>query len=65
MIDLIDVSKSYGPGLPAVNHANLHVDKDEKCLPQTNAAGTEITNMKLNTPESPYTSCILQPSARS
>ena len=27
MIDLIDVSKSYGPGLPAVNHANLHVDK--------------------------------------
>ena len=29
MIDLIDVSKSYGPGLPAVNHANLHVDKGE------------------------------------
>ena len=27
MIDLVDVSKSYGPGLPAVNHANLHVDK--------------------------------------
>ena len=29
MIDLIDVSKSYGQGLPAVNHANLHVDKGE------------------------------------
>ena len=29
MIDLIDVSKSYGPGLPAVNHANLHIDKGE------------------------------------
>ena len=29
MIDLIDVSKSYGKGLPAVNHANLHVDKGE------------------------------------
>ena len=29
MIDLVDVSKSYGPGLPAVNHANLHVDKGE------------------------------------
>ena len=29
MIDIIDVSKSYGKGLPAVNHANLHVDKGE------------------------------------
>ncbi len=29
MIDLIDVTKSYGQGLPAVNHANLHVDKGE------------------------------------
>ena len=29
MIDLTDVSKSYGPGLPAVNHANLHIDKGE------------------------------------
>ena len=29
MIDLIDVTKSYGKGLPAVNHANLHVDKGE------------------------------------
>ena len=29
MIDLVDVSKSYGPGLPAVNHANLHIDKGE------------------------------------
>ena len=29
MIDLIDVTKSYCKGLPAVNHANLHVDKGE------------------------------------
>ena len=29
MIDLIDVTKSYGQGLPAVNHANLHVDQGE------------------------------------
>ena len=29
MIDLIDVTKTYGQGLPAVNHANLHVDKGE------------------------------------
>lgn len=32
MIDLIDVTKSYGKGLPAVNHANLHVDKGEFVL---------------------------------
>ena len=29
MIDLMDETKSYGQGLPAVNHANLHVDKGE------------------------------------
>ena len=29
MIDLVDVTKSYGKGLPAVNHANLHIDKGE------------------------------------
>ena len=25
MIDLIDVSKSYGPGLPAVNLSLIHI----------------------------------------
>ena len=29
MINLVDVSKSYGKGLPAVNHVSLHVDKGE------------------------------------
>ena len=29
MIDLVDVTKSYGKGLPAVNHANMHIDKGE------------------------------------
>lgn len=29
MIDLIDVSKSYGKGRPAVNRVNLHIDKGE------------------------------------
>ena len=29
MIDLVDVSKSYGKGKPAVSHANLHIDKGE------------------------------------
>ncbi len=29
MIDVIDVTKSYSKGLPALNHADLHVDKGE------------------------------------
>ena len=29
MIDLKDVTKSYGKGLPAVNHINLHVEQGE------------------------------------
>ena len=29
MIDVIDVTKSYGKGLPALNHANIHVDQGE------------------------------------
>ena len=29
MIDLVDVSKSYGKGKPAVSHVNLHIDKGE------------------------------------
>ncbi len=29
MIDLVDVSKSYAKGMPAVDHINLHVDKGE------------------------------------
>lgn len=29
MIDLVDVSKSYSKGMPAVDHVNLHIDKGE------------------------------------
>ena len=29
MIDLVDVSKSYAKGMPAVDHVNLHIDKGE------------------------------------
>ncbi len=29
MIDLVDVTKSYGKGLPALNHATLHIEKGE------------------------------------
>ena len=29
MIDLVDVSKSYSKGMPAVDHINLHIDKGE------------------------------------
>ena len=29
MIDLEDVTKSYGPGKPALNHADIHIDKGE------------------------------------
>ena len=38
MIDLVDVSKSYGPGLPAVNHANLHVITTKLIINPTNAS---------------------------
>lgn len=29
MIDLVDVSKSYSKGMPAVDHVNLHINKGE------------------------------------
>ena len=47
MIDLIDVSKSYGPGLPAVNHANLHVDKGEFVFIVGNSGSGKSTIIKL------------------
>ena len=47
MIDLIDVSKSYGPGLPAVNHANLHVDKGEFVFIVGNSGSGKSTLIKL------------------
>ena len=47
MIDLVDVSKSYGPGLPAVNHANLHVDKGEFVFVVGSSGSGKSTLMKL------------------
>ena len=47
MIDLIDVSKSYGPGLPAVNHANLHIDKGEFVFVVGNSGSGKTTLIKL------------------
>ena len=47
MIDLIDVSKSYGPGLPAVNHANLHIDKGEFVFIVGNSGSGKTTLIKL------------------
>ena len=46
MIDLIDVSKSYGPGLPAVNHANLHIDKGEFVFVVGNSGSGKTTLIK-------------------
>jgi len=47
MIDLTDVSKSYGPGLPAVNHANLHIDKGEFVFVVGNSGSGKTTLIKL------------------
>ena len=47
MIDLIDVSKSYGPGLPAVNHANLHIEKGEFVFVVGNSGSGKTTLIKL------------------
>ena len=48
MIDLVDVSKSYGPGLPAVNHANLHVDKGEFVFVVGSSGSGKSTLIKLS-----------------
>lgn len=47
MIDLADVSKSYGPGLPAVNHVNLHVDKGEFVFVVGSSGSGKSTLIKL------------------
>ena len=47
MIDLIDVSKSYGKGLPAVNHVNLHVDKGEFVFVVGSSGSGKSTLIKL------------------
>ena len=47
MIDLIDVTKSYGKGLPAVNHGNLHVDKGEFVFVVGSSGSGKSTLIKL------------------
>lgn len=47
MIDLMDVTKSYGQGLPAVNHANLHVDKGEFVFVVGSSGSGKSTLIKL------------------
>ena len=47
MIDLIDVSKSYGKGRPAVNHANLHVDTGEFVFVVGSSGSGKSTLIKL------------------
>ena len=47
MIDLIDVTKSYGKGLPALNHADLHVDKGEFVFVVGSSGSGKSTLIKL------------------
>ena len=47
MIDLVNVSKSYGPGKPAVNHVNLHVDKGEFVFVVGSSGSGKSTLIKL------------------
>lgn len=47
MIDLVDVTKSYGKGLPAVNHANLHMDKGEFVFVVGSSGSGKSTLIKL------------------
>ena len=47
MIDLIDVTKSYGKGRPALNHATLHVDKGEFVFVVGSSGSGKTTLLKL------------------
>lgn len=47
MIDLVNVTKSYGKGLPAVNHANLHVDRGEFVFVVGESGSGKTTLIKL------------------
>lgn len=47
MIDLIDVSKSYGKGAPALSHATLHVDKGEFVFVVGSSGSGKTTLIKL------------------
>ncbi len=47
MINLVDVTKSYGKGLPAVNHANLHINKGEFVFVVGSSGSGKSTLIKL------------------
>lgn len=47
MIDLVDVSKSYAKGQPAVSHVDLHVDKGEFVFIVGNSGSGKSTLIKL------------------
>lgn len=47
MIDLVDVSKSYGKGAPALSHANLHVEKGEFVFVVGSSGSGKTTLIKL------------------
>ncbi len=47
MIDLVDVSKSYGKGKPALNHATLHIDKGEFVFVVGSSGSGKSTLIKL------------------
>ncbi len=47
MIDLVDVTKSYGEGKPALSHANLHIDKGEFVFVVGSSGSGKSTLIKL------------------
>lgn len=47
MIDLVDVSKTYSKGQPAVKNANLHIDKGEFVFIVGNSGSGKSTLIKL------------------
>ncbi|MDO5392650.1 MAG: cell division ATP-binding protein FtsE [Eubacteriales bacterium] len=47
MIDLVDVSKSYSKGMPAVDHVNLHIDKGEFVFVVGSSGSGKSTLIKL------------------
>src|SRR5699024_6243762 len=47
MIDIVDVSKSYSKGQPAIDHMNLHVEKGEFVFVVGNSSSGKSTLIKL------------------
>ena len=47
MIDLVDVTKSYGEGKPALSHANLHIEKGEFVFVVGSSGSGKSTLIKL------------------